>query len=384
LIAGSFKLFKDAAVHVGYVITMPFGMNRERGAMNNPSRFGRIAALNLLAALSVLIGCGTDKSCPTCPGGVISLGNIWPNRDSTYWVYEYSRRTWDQDLITYDNKSDVPSAPTLDDIERIIDVQPVGENVQVEDKYYRLEFDSLITTSAGVTAQNLKEMIAVGQGDLTGHQINGDAALMARLLMARPDLRGQILPNLRKTPATFLLPVEHLCEPYQSEDLHARGVDSTFIVLDLGPVLLHGGAWEKTSQWIGTYGDLEKRLAWKYLSFNLSAGSEFHYQLNPSVKSDVFMHVRIMGTVSLDTPVGIFENALECLYLVDYGVAALDNLGPAPLYARGIDFGTIAYAPDIGPVFSYERNLAWVGSDTLGVGYGDRSVILTETNLIED
>src|SRR5258705_464716 len=41
------------------------------------------------------------------------------------------------------------------------------------------------------------------------------------------------------------------------------------------PNFLFGYAWEKTSEYIGSYGDLNTQLAWKYLVANLKPGSGF-------------------------------------------------------------------------------------------------------------
>ena len=122
------------------------------------------------------------------------------------------------------------------------------------------------------------------------------------------------------------------------------------------PNLIHGGAWEKTAEWIGTYNDLSARLAWKFLADDITVGSEFSYQLVPDFSDDTFLHGRVHRQMSVETEVGTFEKALDCLYILDWGIStATDTQGEVVGYFRVFDYGRVIYAPTIGPVYSSER-----------------------------
>jgi hypothetical protein len=63
------------------------------------------------------------------------------------------------------------------------------------------------------------------------------------------------------------------------------------------------------------------------------------------------------------TQAGAYVDALEVVYLVDFGVMEIIG-GPegAPIgYTRPFSIGTVSYAPLAGPVWSEERSLYHVG-----------------------
>lgn len=327
----------------------------------------------LLLALTVMWGCDDDE-CPVCPdpGVTATIDNIWPNADGNWWQYEYSWRVWDQTPITFANEIDVPDAPTLDAIAAILGTHPIGTGVTVLDRRYQLLFDSLVTTPAGVTAQNLEMMIYDPPPSRAPVQtVHGEEALYARILAARPDLRDGIMPFLRAS--NQFIPAE----------LFAGGFKAPAQIIDLGTILIHDGAWWKTTDWIGTYGDLEQRLAWKFIEADITPGHEFSYQLIPSLSSDVWMHCRVARLVNVDTPAGAFKGAVEFIYMIDLGIQEYDLVAPSE-YARVIEYGSVVYAPNYGPVYCNERNFVYVGADALSAGYGDRTLLLLDSNLLED
>jgi hypothetical protein len=335
--------------------------------------FGMLLISGLLLLAGVFLGCDDDE-CPVCPDPAVTatIDNIWPNADGNWWQYDYSWRVWDQDPITFTNEIDVPPAPSLDEIAGIFDSHPIGTNVTVLDRRYQLLFAGLDSTKSGVRAQNLEMSIFDPPPSRQPVQtVNGEEALYLRILAARPDLRDKITPLLNGTD-----------QPAVAE-LLAGGLRSPSQPLDFGPNLIHDGIWWKTTDWIGTYGDAETRLAWKFLEANLTPGHEFSYQLIPSATGDAWMHCRVTRTVNVDTPAGSFKGALELIYLIDFGVLEYDLVLPAQ-YARIIEFGTVVYVPNYGPVYCYERNFVYVGTDTLDVGYGDRTLLLYDSNLIEE
>jgi hypothetical protein len=149
------------------------------------------------------------------------------------------------------------------------------------------------------------------------------------------------------------------------------------------PLMLHGGAWEKSLSKIGTYGDLDDQLAWLYLDANLTPRSEFEFQLVPSLADDVFLLCRILRRTAIDTQIGRLNYAIECLYVVDYGVVGLVSDDGEPLgYFRPVDYAIVTYAPNVGPVRCLERRFEWpAGPDPLARRAGDTWLDLVGTGL---
>ncbi|MBI5711127.1 MAG: hypothetical protein HZC42_12630 [Candidatus Eisenbacteria bacterium] len=218
---------------------------------------------------------------------------------------------------------------------------------------YELRFMGMITTESGARKQNLYEtLVRPGQPIAVATSRPGEAAFLTQLWRARPDLRPRLAA--RVPPAGMLADTSHTYA-------------STF---------LHGYAWEKTARWIGTYGDLDTLLAWKYLGADLWPGSQFTHQLVPALASDIFLYGRILPPRSVRTPAGTFRSATVCAYLVDFGVSALtDSSGNLVGYTRYYSYARVWYVDGTGPVACYERSLLTVGGDP--TGYGDITLGLT-------
>lgn len=306
----------------------------------------RSTALVLLLLLTPAAGCRRSNPAAPGPSGSV-LQTIWPNEDGRSWTYRSDRRFWsDTGGRVYSSADSVPPAPSLSEIAAILGTQPIGSLSGSDSATYRLEFAGMITTQSGVTKQNLRETLIRPSPPATSSRArSGEAAFLARLWRARPDLRPRI--TARVPAAGMLADTSHW---YAS-------------------IFLHGYAWEKTAQWIGTYGDVDTLLAWKYLSSSLWPGSEFAHQLVPSLASDVWLHARILGTRSVQTPAGTFPNALLCLYLVDYGISELtDPAGNPAGFSRSYGYGAVWYVDGVGPVACYERMMLMVGGGSVGLG----------------
>jgi len=143
------------------------------------------------------------------------------------------------------------------------------------------------------------------------------------------------------------------------------------------PLLIHGGAWEKTDDWIATYGVLNTEPAWKFLTSDLAVGTEFTHQLIPDLANDVFLHARIESHVTIDTELGTYEKAVDCLYIIDYGISAVSTSpgGPTSGYMRTYEYGRVVYAPTLGPVYSYERKFMSAGTPVTK-GSGDLEMFI--------
>jgi hypothetical protein len=300
-------------------------------------------------------GCGSDACGPdTCRCGV-TLENAWPNGNGAFWSYKYTVRTWDYDPCpVYASEEDVPAAPSLDTIENLLGSQPIGPNVETMVGTYEMMFDGDSTTMSGVTAQRLRETAYLPEA--TGGLCAGTApraAFLTKIFLLKPSARDAILASgaLGPEPAAELIP---------------------------SPTLIHGGVWEKTDEYIGTYGDIDTLLAYKFLEADLCAGCEFTFQLLPRLAPDVLLHCRVLGETTVETETGVPSTGLRCLYMIDFGKSESLRPSTAGGWWRAIDYGEVVYVRNVGPVYSYERNLVCVG-ETLGRGAGDMELSLTAT-----
>lgn len=279
---------------------------------------------------------------------------IWPHEDGRGWTYRLTSRTWDEpEQILYPSPDQAPVL-TLDEAMHLLGSQPIGEHPETNTGTYRLQFNGSITTESGVTRQYLQETLEPeGSAVRLSSVARRGSGFVQLLRRARPDVAKKL-------------------------DLERPAIEVQRTGSLPRPTLLHGYAWEQTNEWIGTYGDLNRQIAWIFLTSDLRAGSEFSLQLVPDLADDVFLHARILGWKDIDTEAGTFHHALEVLYLVDFGVGqATDNEGNPLGYFRSFMYGTIAYAVGAGPVHSYERLLLFF--DPLGRGNSDITASLTAT-----
>ena len=299
----------------------------------------------IIASFFLLAGCFDDTSGPSRMWtnnawsnwfGQPSIENIWPNEDQTAWAFDY---TWDENpywsIVTYPDSIDVPPLPDWRKISSLLTTPLLGDSIITAHGTYRMAFNGMATAGGGVTAQNLEESFEFTRSGAApvAMPVSGEAEFLRRLQIARPDLAN-------KLPGTELAP--------EAAQLVARN-----------PILIHGGVWEKTSSWIGTYGDIDALLAWKFLTDNLRPGSEFTFQLLPSMADNIYLHCRIDRQLTVKTAVGDLKKAIDCLYLVDLGNSQVFNpTGGSQGYARGIIYGRVIYAPSVGPVYCHERPLA--------------------------
>ena len=321
------------------------------------SRLCRTAALaGLAGALLAAPGCLGHHD-PVAPHVSASpLRMIWPNEDGRSWSYQVVERSFADGSITiYGNPAAVPPAPSISQAAALLDTLPIGTVIGSDTASFGLRFSGLITTQSGVTRQNLFEtLVSTSATSPARTPIGGSPAFLAQLYRARPDLR----PLLRARFAS----VSQLADTVHT----------------YASTLLHGYAWEKTTRWIGTYGDVDTLLAWKFLTSNLLPGSEFTHQLVPSLASDVFLHGRILERQTVRTPAGTYVNAVVCAYLIDFGISQLTGAGGTVTgYSRWYNYGSVAYVDGVGPVACYERRMLTVGSRSTGVG--DVALRLTGT-----
>ena len=329
--------------------------------MRRPTTAHRVCAA--LLAL-VVIACGDESPVDVHPPEP-TIDNIWPHEDQRSWTYTIEQYQ-DSTIADFPNcdpdycfatPEEAPPAPSLAELAALLGDHPLPEDPVLLSGVYRIEFDSLLTTESGRTGQNLVETLLADS--VQGQQsIHGRSAFrfLSVLAAARPDLRAEI----QKV---------------------APGIDPLASVGSIDPPLfLAAHAWVKTATEIGSYSDLDTLLGWKYLESDLNVGHEFVWQLVRQLASDVFLHVGVIAKGTRATPVGNFSNAIDILYMVDFGVGSF-ILGSYEYY-RMISYGTITYAPEIGPIASQEINLVLVGtSGGLQPGFSHTTLELVGTGL---
>jgi len=311
----------------------------------------------LAVFLAAVTGCGRS-SAPTAPETASSpqllqdqaslvvpmasqgkLDGLWPNEDGRSWSYAY-RYGFTSDFppqpTIYETKEEVPAAPAPEDLLPVLR-EPFHAQAS-EAGVYGLRFDGQKTTASGATGQNLVETLDVPSSLAPALVPSFRDRLLARVALARADL-GRRIGTLSASPAA----------------------------LGQIPVLVHGGAWEKTLEHIGTYGDVDRDLAWKFLDADTRQGSSFRFQLLPSLTEDVFLSAWLVPH-KLRTKASK-GNAVEVVYVIDYGIGeVVDGSGSTIGYYRPIGYGSVTYDPGVGPVAMTERPIAWLESPEKPIG----------------
>lgn len=276
--------------------------------------------------------------------GKPDLDAFWPNEDGRRWEYWYQASACEAPPVAlHATPEAVPPAPAPEQVLPLLGARKQGpfplEGGSGHDGSclslsgpYVMQFDGAIVTGAGVTAQHLRESLRIQAP--AGPRLSGNAwsgRFLSSLADARPELRGRIMALEVGPSASSIL---HL------------------------PWFLHGGAWEKTREHIGTYGDLEQRLAWVFLEADVSPGSRFEYQLVPSLADDVYLHAWVVPQ-NLQWKLKDFAKDIQVVYVLDYGIGQVtDESGNVLGYTRHVAYGTVVYAPGIGPVLCAERFVA--------------------------
>jgi hypothetical protein len=299
--------------------------------MRRTHSFARTTCIVIGIAIAVVLACDDDPTPPPPPAA--TMDSAWPNADGLEWNYDFTTKGWSDSTpdSLYATPEEVPPLPPLQDLAAQLATPIPGSPAAVETAGYVLRFDGTATTASGITGQNLVSEIVVSAD--AAASVSHSTVFVHRLAAARPDLRARIA-------ATYPTQWNQTAGPLNYE-----------------PLFLSGAVYEKTAAHIGAYGDLDSLLAWKWLEPDVSTGREFVHQLVPSLADDVFLHARVLGPRTVTVPSGTYQQVLDVLYAVDYGVSQVvdetqQNLG----YTRSYSYGSIAYAADVGPVESVERH----------------------------
>jgi len=268
-----------------------------------------------------------------------ALTNIWPHEDGNSWTYDLSESYISgHELDVYDNIEDVPEFIFDDLYLRLLEPADFDSTSQ---GIYQLEFDGMITTDSGVTAQHLVETISDDKYQNNGivlRKSDADINLLLNIMRARPDLRDKI---------TIVLREKGLSES-EIMGLHSFPLSP--------PLFLSGYAWEQNDESIHSYGDIDADISWIYLEDDLSAGHSFVFQLLPSITENIFLHGKITSIHPVEVDGVTYVNSVDCFYAIDYGVQVeTDESGTIIGYTRAEHYGRITYVPEIGPVSCLEQ-----------------------------
>jgi len=300
----------------------------------------RLPLLALLIAVSgSLAGFGPCSDHVTGPGVGVGGGNgestmsrSWPNEDGRTWDYAMTnRRMTGGQLHVFATVGEVP-AVTLLDVDAALATEPDTLTGTGGDYAFRMKFEGNMTTNSGVVTQRLTESYPPAIEPLR----SGSADFLARLSEARPDLRARLARFVAAPALLGALP---------------------------RPNFIHGYGYLKGPLWIGSYGDVDTLLAWKYLELNMSIGHTFVQHLVPSLADDVLLRAKVARMINYDVPgVGLVRNCFEVRYLIDYGIMTIvDSTGASVGFSRLFDTGRVIYAPGVGPVLEEERRMASAG-----------------------
>ena len=294
-----------------------------------------------------------------------TLENIWPNADSNSWYYSVDTKLGSTDLAP---SGDDP-LPSMEELYAWLQGPTSIDSLELDSKaFMNLQFDGMKTTESGAVGQNLKETFYLPLGsELMASEVNPSLDLLRQILRVRPDLKDK---------ASRLYPLL----------MAALGSQKAAYYGDLRPFFLFGYAWEKTEDYIGTYGDVDRLLAWKFLERNLSPRHSFSLQLVPALADDIWLYGRVWQRLDFSVGDRHYANCIEVLYVVDFGVQTMtDEYGNLLGTARPYAAGTIIYAPTVGPIHSYERVIRPMGEllqDRMP-GATERVVDLVEAQVAE-
>lgn len=118
------------------------------------------------------------------------------------------------------------------------------------------------------------------------------------------------------------------------------------------PRFLHGGSWERTDAYIGTAPEPHMDgLAWKFLDAELKPGSEFTFVMSRPGEPERLLRALVLPR-NLQDRLSAYKGEIEVVYVADYGVRQWYSDPPPtfPLYYRAFEYGSVTYAPGVGPV----------------------------------
>lgn len=278
------------------------GFRRPRGIHRSRRTRHPLFPSALLCLTAILAAAPAKAQDPT-------MDQLWPNADGLSWTY---------DQVYHDYYG-----------------QEVVQN-QV-----RFFFDGTSIVPGGIVVQNYDYEVFGSAGralktpaglETAPEVVRNQGPFWRNLWRARPDLRTKIELRCAKDAADT-----------RPEWLYG--------------VLLHGGAYLKTSEEIATYRtDLVATQSWLYLTSDLTVGATFDLQLVPDLADDAWLHATVAAWEDVTVPAGTFAGCLRVDYRIDYGLSICTNeQGQETGSMRSETRGFVHYAAGVGPVQTHEE-----------------------------
>ena len=318
-------------------------------------RYGWVMRTSLLygvLAITLLVAaCDDDVTSP--PLG--SLSRLWPDDEGRGWNYTGSWSYWDSDMLdsayVFDHADDVPDFPGWETILAYLDDVPTRPVTDGGTYSYELRFEGTLNVTPSLAVRNLQMTYDGMDLVFCGEDTSVVPASFLKLMGSVPDLQRRMSRILGTN--SFGWPPNNL---------------------------IHGGPFERTADWLGTYACIDSLPFWTFLEGDVRPGATFTKQLFRSSIEGIYLHGRVRGQTSIDTPAGRFD-AVEVDYAVDYGILEYTDAGNTEPwgYGRVLLLGKVFYAIDVGPVASVEWNVVPVGENGLGVGIGTVTLDLVST-----
>ena len=124
------------------------------------------------------------------------------------------------------------------------------------------------------------------------------------------------------------------------------------------PLALFPRLWRKDEDMIVAYyeGSASSDTNWVYLTADLDPGAEFSQVIRFQSWFQYLLKNRIWKHLRYVMPDGSKVNAVESLYLYDFGIQQATDENGVPLgYLHHFVYGVVIYAEDVGPVYCREQ-----------------------------
>lgn len=299
------------------------------------------------AMLLLHVGCGEEDN-PVVPSSP-PFSAYWPNSDSSSWTFAFQEHQAADSTIASLAGLDSVDVDSLDfeDLEdRIMQDFPAsGDPGQSTVGTLRTTFSGMVETPLAGQKQNLVATL----DSIPPAFRNEPFSLLKRIYWARPDLRTKMV-------AKRLIPPEF---------------EATNSPENIGPIYEGSHYFEKKSNWIGYYGDLNADSSYTIAIAPLAVGAEFRHQLVPDLADDIWEYGWVAGTRTVVTPAGTFRDAVRVIYFFDFGLSlTVDEQGDTLGTFRSYTIASLDLAPNVGPVYQRAKDLLFPGYPWLGIEDG--------------
>jgi hypothetical protein len=239
------------------------------------------------------------------------MSALWPNPDGWSWEYEqsFTENLWGFPEVVVNQA--------------------------------RLYFDGYSSVPGGIEVQNLEVEISAPPARIAADKSGG--------LISKPPntIREPFLRTLWRARPDLRVAIENRSGSAALPNLNPPGFYQ---------VLLGEAAYRKSETEIAAYRrDQVAMMSWLWLVSDLTIGNTFELQLVPDLADDVWLYGTIAAWEDVSVPAGFFEDCLRVDYRIDYGESiCTDENGNETGAFRSETYGHIHYAPDVGPIESFE------------------------------